>query len=959
MPKQQTLKDSEKQLVALGRTLQILREEDNVDVLIETTINYIQAEFDYSLIWIGLYDRLEHRLYGKGGKLPQQAKSPNEQSLLKQKFPLNPGDIFEQVVIQQRPVGVPDLREERRAGEWRRIATNFQIQGTMLFPLRYRALCFGIAILGSGLWGISPRAEDKARLSMIFGELAASLNQIEANWHRQQTKRPDEPLLSLLAKLRSLGDLRLRLDSVVSQTHEFVKPNRTNIYWFEKERRYFWRRASNQSRTSGGLTAQSASGITVQEVSSFYKALVADQLVSIGEAHSSLKADTTSRLMQQIKARSLLAAPIIYQEELLGFLAVEGNEARIWEEAEKNYVRGAAQLIAMCVPLEEMEETVERAKKDQALTAQIVHGIYSEQDWKTTLDNCAQLLCDRLGVERFLVLLYNKEHQYFDIACQNQPANRRPLVTPLELPSDVDWKLLEDAQQAIPIENWDEDMKLLAWRLQFLEVGIRSLIVCNTSIGQPIEGLIVIGHEVPRTWDTHERELVLVVSQQIGLIIHQWQLHHSMSQTQKIHSMIQWGLTTLQQVDRLLPLETESLQQIAQVLQVPLAVMVTWSLQQNENSTFRIRAATLQGRITASIITSEELAIDKDAIINVQSDPLIQLAIANDGLLQVNGDRLSPQTRTWLKGDGIGEILVMVLRTAPEHEPTGIVLVADYWGRTWSQKYLDALGILVSQLAWSRRNLALTGYFESQREELERLNWYKQRRIEEIYRTIGTEVKKLNNLGTPKDALTLTRYQQGLRAVSTTVSSMTQILKEEQWQLHYKMATIPLVSLLRRALQRVDNLIKQRELFVRVQSDTGAIQASGDIVKIELILYELLVAACQRSTAKGRIDIWCRPSDGKETDSLDLAIENRGGYPTNSQKVIDLSITDAGVIDPRLVCELQSSQSFDLLAPSTLDRPPGLNLRICQSLIRRMGGDFSIYKLDDGRILSRLLLPIK
>ena len=941
-------------MVALSRTLQILREEDNVDVLMETTINYIQAELDYSLIWIGLYDRLEHRLYGKGGILPKLAKHPGEQNLLKQQFTLNPGDLFEQVVIQQRPVGVPDLREERRAGEWRKIAVNFQIQGTMIFPLRYRALCFGVAILGSGLWGISPRSDEKARLSMIFGELAASLNQIEVNWHRQQTKRPDEPLLALLAKLRSLGDLRLRLDSVVSQTHEFVKPTRTNIYWFEKERRYFWRRASNQSRASAGLTPQLTSGITVQEVSSFYKALVADQLVSIGEAHSSLKADTTSRLMQQIKARSLLAAPIVYQNELLGFLAVEGREARIWEDAEKNYVRGAAQLIAMCVPLEEMEATIERARQDQALTAKIVHAIYSEQDWKTTLDNCAQLLCDRLGVERFLVLLYNFEQQYFDIACQNQPTNRRPLIDPLEPPSEVDWKLLEESQQAIPIENWDEDMKLLAWRPTFLEVGIRSLLVCNTSVGQPIEGLIVIGHEVPRTWDVHERELVLAVSQQIGLILHQWQLHHSISQTQKVHSTIRWGLTTLQQVDGPSQLETEALQQIAQVLQVPLAAIVTWSLQQGKTSALRIPAATLQGRIAASIVTSGEFAINRDAVIPVGTDPLIQSALAEDGLLPVSGDRLSPQTRTWLKGGGIGEILVIVLRTAPEHEPTGIVLVADYVGRTWIPQYLDALGILVSQLAWSRRHLALIESFQSQREELERLNWYKQRRIEEFYRAIGTEVKKLNHLGTPKDALTLTRYQQGLRGVSATISSMTQMLKDEQWHLHYKMSTIPLVSLLRRALQRVDGLTKQRELFVRVQGETGAIHACGDIVKIELILYELLVAACQRSTAGGRIDIWCRPLDSSQTQSLELARGEIAHLP-----LVDLSITDSGIVDPRLVSELQSDRSVDLLAPSTLDRPPGLNLRICQLLMRRMGGNFTIYKLEDGRVLSHLLLPIK
>ncbi|MGL5133681.1 MAG: hypothetical protein ACRC78_14235, partial [Planktothrix sp.] len=57
----------EQPIMTLGRVLQTLQDEDNVDVLIETILNYLKTEFNYSLIWIGLYDRLDHRLIGKGG----------------------------------------------------------------------------------------------------------------------------------------------------------------------------------------------------------------------------------------------------------------------------------------------------------------------------------------------------------------------------------------------------------------------------------------------------------------------------------------------------------------------------------------------------------------------------------------------------------------------------------------------------------------------------------------------------------------------------------------------------------------------------------------------------------------------------------------------------------------------------------------------------------------------------
>ena len=65
-----------------------------------------------------------------------------------------------------------------------------------------------------------------------------------------------------------------------------------------------------------------------------------------------------------------------------------------------------------------------------------------------------------------------------------------------------------------------------------------------------------------------------------------------------------------------------------------------------------------------------------------------------------------------------------------------------------------------------------------------------------------------------------------------------------------------------------------------------------------------------------------------------------------------------GEIDPSLLMEMHEGRSPDILLPSVLDQPPGLHLAICQSLMHEAGGDLSIYKLEDNRILSRLILPL-
>jgi GAF domain-containing protein len=924
----------ETQLVALRRTLETLREEENVDVLIETTLNYLEAEFECKLLWIGLYDRLDHRLLGKGGRIPN-----GDLALFKQRFPLTPGDLLEQVVIQQRPVGVPDLREELRAGEWRKVAQQFGIQGTLIFPMRYKDRCFGVALLGSNLWGVSPRAEEKARLSIVLGELAAALYQIETDWLRQQTKHPDQSLLKLLTQLRellastergALSNLDQCLAAAVEETHKFVAPDRTNIYWYNPERRYFWCRVSNhQKLTPIGVKNQPASGLMVSDLGGFYQALLSDQIVSIGEAHSSLKADVTARLMQQIRARSLLAAPIVFQKQILGFLAVEGNDARIWQEEEKNYVRGAAQLLALVAPVAEMELAIERVKLDRDLSAGIARAIYSDSDWHETLKTAGEQLLERLKADRFVVLLYNGDRNHFDICYQNQPASRRLLPSPLLSLSDLDTKLLLDSPEAIAIENWTEDLKLMAWRTTLLESGAKSLLASTTGTARTPEGVLLVTSGLPRTWNATERELVTAVSRQIGLVVHQWQLHAVREQDQHLLNTVRSGLVSLQQTSLTLDqLERIGVKHLAEFLACPLAALVTWA------------SGSKVARIAAEATASSQYALNSEVSVPVHTDALIQWALLQaEGPLPVRATDLPLETKAWLSGAGIGQILVMALRTGPEHQPTGMALVADHSERHWSPTAVKAMTFLVSQLAWSRRYLMLSHTLQSQRQDLECLNWYKHRRYEDFYRVMESGVKKLTDLAHYQGnfgSLQVMRLEQILRQLSNSLESVHPVLKHERWRLHPDQEIIPLASLLRRVLERLGPVIHQHELWFQVHGESS-INISGDALKIEWAVHEVLLAACRRSPPGGRIDIWCR--------LLDL-------------RCADLSVTDSGVMPPSLIADLQTGRSADLLAPSSLDKPPGLHLAICQSLIEHMGGELHFSEIDDGRTVSQFVLPL-
>ncbi|MEH2069864.1 MAG: GAF domain-containing protein [Nostoc sp.] len=968
---------AEQQILSLGRVLQSVREEDDVDVLIEIVISYLQEQFDYKLIWIALYDRLNHVLFGKGGIIPHK-----DTSFLHQKFVITPGDLLEQVVIEQHPLGVADLRAEIRAAQWQKVAEKFKIQGTIIVPIRYKDRCLGLLLLGSERWGYLLTGEAKARLMMVLGELGAVLYQHEMHLQQKQTRRTDEPLLELLEKLRNVNNLNQRLEVAVQATHKFVSPNRTNIYWFEREGRYFWCRMSNQLvKIDFNSSTQPAAGMTVQELSDFYYALSVNQIVSIGDARSSLKSHFTAKLLQRLKVRSLLAAPIIWQKNLLGFLAVESNEPRIWTDTDKNFVQGAAGLISLIAPNENTESTIKQIQEDAQLTSQVAQGVFNEHELQETLQICAKRVLTRFAATRFLLLQYDPEQNNYQFIYQSQPHNRRPLKFPLDTLKELDGQLLQRSTQAVEIENLDEDLRFFNWRPLLLENGMRSLLICKCLHGQIPPALLVIAHETHRSWTTLEKELLWAVSQQIGVIVRQWQLHTRTQHQQKITLAFERCLNILAESENSKieagkkHLESTALEQIAAILGCPLAVLFSWS------------PSDKWAEIILGVTTSSQFGIFADASISIQTEALIQWALDTESYLTLKVDNLPPETRKWLNTPDKGQIFLMSLRTNTEYKPTGVVLLADTQERRWSEQSLNTTATLISQLAWWRRQKQINHLLESTTEELQQLNWYKHRRLEEIQRITALSLSQIHDLGIPANELTQMRYQLLLRQLDHAATSMSGLLKLEQWQLHKSWETMPIASLLKRSLERIDNLVKQQKLWIGVHglgqpiedgespkscllprgiSSSNAqsgMAIAGDVIKIELVIHELLVNACNRSPSGGRIDIWCRRlTDHKFTDikrnifqlGQDSAVRVGVAY----QKFLELSITHNGAIEPQLLTDLDKNTLKDVLAPSNLNQPPGLHLLICQNLMQELGGEVNFYQLPDNRVVNRLLLPL-
>ncbi|MEM9766883.1 MAG: GAF domain-containing protein, partial [Cyanobacteria bacterium P01_D01_bin.71] len=759
----------ERRLAALARILKLLRETEDLDRLISSLLENLREELQYSLLWFGSYERVQHRIVSQG------FLAPNPHRSLKSTFSLSPGDLMEQVVIQQRPLIINDLRVEPRISAWNEMAEQFSIQGALIFPIRRRDVCYGLLIMGSDKWGQTISNSDRTFISTICSALADVLYKREQTLQTQQRKDPGVALSSLIDQLQTIDDKDAQLATIAQSIFQFVAPDRIRIFWLDSTEFAFWERLAMRSRQVKSLkqyTAESP-GLTVpvSEVRGIYQTLNKQQLLVVGEAHSSNAAMVPNRFMKLLKANALIVAPIFERETFLGFISVESTESRVWTDDSRNYLKTVANLAGLMMPNLSINEVRQQARDEVQLLTGVVHSIQSESDWHRTLKMCADNICQTLAAEQFLVLLHDAEQGGYQVVFQRRRLTRKRISAAWSALDEVDWQMLEDSESAIAINDLTNDLKLLAWRDNFERSKLQSILACNITPGEAPEGIILVAGQSPRQWSTAAGELLQQIAQQISLILRQWQLQRQTDQQEDIYSSIQWGLRTLQQTFELDKLEESACQYLIDLLDASLIVLVTWQIGEPHAQVSRV------------ISRSIDFDADEDAIVPISSDAIINWAQQTDGPLPVTWEDFPAGTQDWIKGPAGSKFLLVALKTADKHVPNGVWVVADRSDRRWTNHHFSLMSLLSNQLAWSRRHLRIVDLLMARQESLEALNWYKHKRLDEVHRQLEVNLSRLSDPITQGKGLTAQRQLQLVRQLTTLTSGVSSVLENEGWEL--------------------------------------------------------------------------------------------------------------------------------------------------------------------------------
>lgn len=919
-------RSSQEHLAGIQTLIERLLDQEQVESLVDCALQFLRIELDYPLLWIAAYDANRSELSGLGGSFTRA-----ESSAFDQRYPVLPGDLFDQMLLTKQPIAVMNLQEESRMGKWQTIAQRFRIQGTILYPIQYRHNALGLLLLGSTHWGSNPRAEESSQLSILTKSLGATLYRLQQETVSSASS-PSQPFSTIIAHISSLTNWEERLNIILKATQESIGPTFTGLYWFDWEENCCRLKSSYQpdqgSRLRRGRPIKAQ--IPLAEIEPFCQTLSTGQMISVSESQGTVNAKAPLRLMLQTKSRALLCAPIMGEGQLLGFLSVEEGEPRVWQEEEKRFIETAAQLVGLSMVSPEGERPVQVSAQTSTLMGQFTQLMLESKDWPKTLKKVTEHLCRHLQTQRLVLLRQDERTGGFRVDYQYHSSKLRPLLETLHPLSDVDTRMLERNIGAIAISDLEEDLRFLAWRESLMGQGLRSLLVCRTVAGSHTPKMIlVLGNHRTRAWKPNDIEFLQQFAQTLGTFEQKQQDCLLQQHQLKLFSLFQDGLQTLHTMDDPTQLMRAGVDLITEMFQAPLAAGILWLPGQDH------------GQIVAYHATPPEFSITDNVSIPIRQDPLLRqlFASANDQsrqseiLIQASARDLAPETRLWLNSPGLDQVIVLALRSLDVPTPLGAIVLGTSHHYSYQAFDLKLIQTLVQTLASRYRALRETHLLQRKWSNVECLNWYKQRSLTSFVEQLQTALQKMQT-----SPLADGSGKQNLENLQRTVDSVNSLLQAEDWQLNLAPDITPLASILRRSMERIEPVIQTKQLWTQVHNLTTNTTLTGTSEKLELVLYELLLAACQRSKSGDRIDIWCRLVNAKW---------------------IELSITDQGQIHPRFIQDFQAAMSRDLLTPSLLDKMPGRHLKVCQTLITHLGGRMELAALDDGRILSRLTLPLQ
>ncbi len=891
----------------------------------------LREQLGFDLAWLGQIDGQSKLLQGRGGFIGE-----GSHGVLNSRMPIVPGEFLDRVTSHQEVFVTASIKEDPRSKAWWGYARDWGIQGALAFPLTFQGQCLGLCVLGSKRWGLMLSAEEEQTLKVLGDLIGSAMVQDKAQADSARQNLLTAPLLVLADRLRQPQQMDPVFQTVVDELYVRLSPSRTAIYWLDLDRRELWVRAMSQKFNCGPVTG---TRLPLRDLYGLYQELKEDRIVAVTDVRSDLRGLISQAHLQKFRLLSLLAHPIIYQGDLLGYLAVEQtDQPRAWQPEEHQLVRAMANLVGVTTTQARLYEVTRRQALEQTLINQITRDIRNTLDPDEVLQAAVERLGSSLGVDRCLVLDFAVEAE-IEVLHEYRKAgitSARGLV-----PSPAHELEQRTLNSAVPvaIDDIESDFRFLSWRDYLRTSSTRSLMICGTAYQGKPNGILVLHYCFQtHSWTSEERSIMQAVADQVGIALGQAQLYRRTQEQAEVELRInQVGRAVRIAIPagQVAPL---ALRELAEAMEAPLTAIL-FCAPTDETAALKLVYS-----------QTEWVQLAADTPLQVAANPFMQAVFAApepvELILDPGTAPAGPHRLLWQQG--VRSILGMRLQAGKQL--LGVVLVMNNQPKQWGQGFCQILTRLSGEFALAFSQAESFEKLQELSQQLQQLNAYKNNMVSISSHEMRTPLASIRAyvetmVSEPDlDPALIQEFMGGMEVecirLTNLLDNLNTLVILESRRTVWQYRVVKVNELLERVVARLQNLAGQNDVEVRMASSLPMdFVVYIDDAKVEQVLANLLENACKHTHA-GCLAVLSVKQPAP--DWLEFSVYDNGpGIPANKLSTLFQPFM-------RVQEVMNHSQGG-----------AGLGLAICREIADQMGGRIEVESTVGSGSLFRVNLPLQ
>lgn len=380
-----------------------------------------------------------------------------------------------------------------------------------------------------------PTSESNTEL----GNLYKIVNKFVSLFEKERkTAKREIVLRNIIDKIRSSLDVEDILYFICEETAQLFNVQRASIGSFsqsEGSETYFHRREYKSSPMIVSFTENPKS----IEVSNYWKTKLSTdkEVLAIDNIEESDAPEYFKEIYKEIGVKSIIGIPIQKGDVLWGILVLsEYNKTKHWSHEDKELLKTIADQVYIAINQAELYEKEKKTSEREKIIREIIAKIRSSLDYEDTLRYICEEIAKIFNVQRVTIVtlptsddltIFTVKQEY-KISPEIKGLSNVPNFSKA---SEYWWRSLS-ANSIVGIDDFYDSNASDEFNKAYISIGAKAVIAVAIKNEEKMWGsLVLTEYYKNRRWSEEEKSLLLTLSDQIYLAIHQSELYKQEQET--------------------------------------------------------------------------------------------------------------------------------------------------------------------------------------------------------------------------------------------------------------------------------------------------------------------------------------------------------------------------------------------------------------------------------------------